>query len=125
MGGPPFPFGGRAGVGESFSPGRGARAGGPSNTGDSLCNKEILSRVQIVTLKKKENENKKKLTNLLVNPVPNAAKGSLSLVKELGVVKLLGKALVAPDTNPEELKLLNGSKESCNINKDKGMQKQK
>ena len=58
----------------------------------------------------------KALTNLLVNPVPNAAKGSLSLAKELGVVKLLGKALVAPDTNPEELKLLNGSKESCNIN---------
>ena len=66
-----------------------------------------------------------KLTNLLVNPVPNAAKGSLSLLKELGVVKLLGKALVAPDTNPDELKLLKGSKESCNINKDKLMQKQK
>ena len=46
-------------------------------------------------------------------------------MKELGVVKLLGKALVAPDTNPDELKLLKGSKESCNINKDKLMQKQK
>ena len=36
LGGPPLPFGGSAGVGESFSPGLGARAGGPSNTGESL-----------------------------------------------------------------------------------------
>ena len=47
LGGPPFPFGGRAGVGESFSPGRGARAGGPSNTGDSLWEREKLSRIEI------------------------------------------------------------------------------
>ena len=47
------------------------------------------------------------------------------MVKELGVVKLLGNALLAfPETNPEELKLLKGSKESCNkIRKDNLMQK--
>ena len=70
---------------------------------------------------KKKIKIKKKLTNLLLNPVPNAAKGSLSLLKELGVVKLLGNALVFPDTNPDELKLLKGSKESCNKNKDELM----
>ena len=85
----------------------------------------IWVRNQIVDEKKNIKKSNTKLTNLLVNPVPNAAKGSLSLLKELGVVKLLGKALVAPDTNPDELKLLKGSKESCNINKDKLMQKQK
>ena len=74
---------------------------------------------------KKINQNQKKLTNLLLNPVPNAAKGSLSLLKELGVVKLLGNALVFPDTNPDELKLLKGSKESCNKNKDELMQNKK
>ena len=49
------------------------------------------------------------------------------MVKELGVVKLLGNALLAfPETNPEELKLLKGSKESCNkIRKDNLMQKKK
>ena len=71
---------------------------------------------------KKKIKIKKKLTNLLLNPVPKAAKGSLSLLKELGVVKLLGNALVFPDTNPDELKLLKGSKESCNKNKDELMQ---
>ena len=34
LGGPPFPLGGRAGVGESFSPGLGAISGGPLKSGD-------------------------------------------------------------------------------------------
>ena len=46
-----------------------------------------------------------KLTNLLD---PNAANGSL--LDELGVGKLLVNALEFPETNPEELKLLKGSK---------------
>ena len=34
LGGPPLPLGGRAGVGESFSPGLGANSGVPLKSGD-------------------------------------------------------------------------------------------
>ena len=34
LGGPPLPFGGSAGVGESFSPGLGASSGGPLKSGE-------------------------------------------------------------------------------------------
>ena len=35
LGGPPLPLGGRAGVGESFSPGLGANSGGPLKSGET------------------------------------------------------------------------------------------
>ena len=57
LGGPPLPLGGRAGVGESFSPGLGARAGGPSNTGESLC--KVVS-LFIVHEKNEKNKSKSK-----------------------------------------------------------------
>ena len=69
---------------------------------------EILLRLWDKKRKLKET----KLTNLLD---PNAANGSL--LDELGVGKLLVNALEFPETNPEELKLLKGSKAAYKINK--------
>ena len=52
---------------------------------------------------------KKKLTNLFPNPAaPNASNGS-EFLKDVGVGKVLVKALEVPDANPEELNVLKGS----------------
>ena len=66
---------------------------------------------------------KTKKTKLTILLDPNAANGSL--LDELGVGKLLVNALEFPETNPEELKLLKGSKAAYKINTKRKKNKRK